>query len=74
MKSKDIVALLVTRYLNPEGNFVQLIVRGMTPIMLMQRSWAILDQPGLGGLGVEAPGTCLVKVAATGCIIPVSTR
>ena len=43
MKNKDMIALLVARYLNPEENVIQLIIRDMTPIMLMHRSWAILN-------------------------------
>ena len=43
MKNKSMIALLVARYLNPEGNVIQLIIHGMTPIVLMQRSWAILN-------------------------------
>ena len=44
MKNKDMnIALLVTRYLDPERNVIQYISRVVTPIVLIQRSWAILN-------------------------------
>jgi hypothetical protein len=54
MKNKDMISLLITRYPNPERNVIQYIVRDVTPIMPMQRSWAILYLDSESG--VEAPG------------------
>ena len=44
MKNEDMnIALLVTRYLDPERDMIQCIACVVTPIVLMQRSWAILN-------------------------------